>query len=91
MIKQPPPGHGPTVTRSGSRCMSNQWGLGAGVNTPPCPSAGGLKSLPAYKVPFHLVNGQESTLWFPGIPTGTTWNVTITCELGGLNNSQVLY
>jgi hypothetical protein len=55
------------------------------------PVGGGLKPLPAYKVPFHLDNGQESTLWFPGIPTGTTWNVTITCEHGGLNNSQVLY
>jgi hypothetical protein len=55
------------------------------------PVGGGIKPLPAYKVPFHLNNGQESTLWFPGIPTGTTWNVTITCEHGGLNNSQVLY
>jgi hypothetical protein len=55
------------------------------------PVGGGLKPLPAYKVPFYLNNGQESTLWFPGIPTATTWNVTITCEHGGLNNSQVLY
>jgi hypothetical protein len=55
------------------------------------PVGGGLKPLPAYKVPFHLNNGQESTMWFPGIPTGTTRNVTITCEHGGLNNSQVLY
>jgi hypothetical protein len=29
------------------------------------PVGGGLKPLPAYKVPFHLHNGQESTLWFP--------------------------
>ena len=47
--------------------------------------------VPAYKDPFHLNNGQESALWFPGIRTGTTWNVTITCEHGGLNNSQVIY
>ena len=44
-----------------------------------------------YKVPFYLNNGQDSALWFPGFPTGTTWNVTITCEHGGLNNSQVIY
>lgn len=49
------------------------------------PVGGGIKPLPALKVPFHLNNGQES------IPTGTTWNVTITCEHGGLNNSQVIY
>jgi hypothetical protein len=55
------------------------------------PVGGGLKPLPACQVPFHLVNGQESTLWSPGIPTSTTWNVTTTCEHGGLNNSPVLY
>jgi hypothetical protein len=55
------------------------------------PIGGGLKPLPAYKVPFYLNKDQESTLWFPGIPTDTAWNVTIACENGGVNNVEVFY
>jgi hypothetical protein len=29
------------------------------------------------KVPFCLKKDQESTLWFPGVPTSTAWNVTM--------------
>jgi hypothetical protein len=55
------------------------------------PIGGGIKPPPAYKVPFYLKKDQESTLWFPGVPTSTAWNVTIACEQGGLNNVEVFY
>ena len=55
------------------------------------PIGGGIKPLPAYKVPFYLKKDQESTLWFPGVPTSTAWNVTIACEQGGLNNVEEFY
>lgn len=55
------------------------------------PIGGGVKPLPAYKVPFYLHQFQESTLWFPGIPTGTTWDVSVACQNGGLDNSLIIY
>lgn len=38
--------------------------------------------LPVYGVPFYLQENGTHDLWFPGIQTGTTWDVTVDCANG---------
>lgn len=47
---------------------------------------GNLIPLPVYGVPFEMTPGTSQTLWFPGTPTGTDWNVAVTCTEGVDNN-----
>jgi hypothetical protein len=51
------------------------------------PAAGEI-GVPVYKVPFYLQPGGTHKLWFPGIQTGTKWDVTVWCP-GGLNSPTV--
>lgn len=44
--------------------------------------AGNLKPLPVYGVPFHLQPGASHNLWFPGIQTGSLWNIQVGCDNG---------
>ncbi|GFG53988.1 hypothetical protein CQY20_11065 [Mycolicibacterium agri] len=44
---------------------------------------GVLPPLPVYDVPFYLQANAVHKLWFPGIQTGTIWNVDVECEHGG--------
>jgi len=41
-----------------------------------------VKPLPVYNVPFHMEQNLNHQLWFPGIQTGTTWDVTVKCDHG---------
>jgi hypothetical protein len=43
---------------------------------------GVLPPLPVYNVPFFLQERGTHDLWFPGIQTGTTWDVTVRCPEG---------
>ena len=52
--------------------------------TPNPPGAG----VPVYKLPFYLQPGGTHKLWFPGIQTGTKWNITVECE-HGINSPTV--
>lgn len=38
--------------------------------------------VPVYGVPFLLQEGGNHDLWFPGVQTGTTWNVSVHCPNG---------
>ena len=44
--------------------------------------AGSLKPWPAYGVPFYLQPGASHNLWFPGIQTGSLWNIEVKCDNG---------
>ena len=46
-------------------------------------SPGVLPPLPVYNVPFYLQENAIHKLWFPGIQTGTTWDVDVNCPFGG--------
>jgi hypothetical protein len=39
--------------------------------------------LQTVKRPFSLAKGGSQTLNFPGVPTGTTWRIFITCDYVG--------
>ena len=41
------------------------------------------KPLPALNVPFYLPENGDARLWFPSYPTGSTWDISITCPGGG--------
>jgi hypothetical protein len=43
---------------------------------------GAVKPLPVYGVPFHMEKNLNHQLWFPGIQTGTKWDVTVKCDHG---------
>jgi hypothetical protein len=43
---------------------------------------GPVKPLPVYGVPFHMEPNVNHQLWFPGIQTGTKWDVTVKCDHG---------
>jgi len=43
---------------------------------------GVIPPLPVYNLPFHLQENGTHDLWFPGIQTGTTWDVTVDCANG---------
>jgi hypothetical protein len=53
------------------------------VATPP----GQLPPMPVYGVPFTLQANRKHNLWFPGIQSGSTWEVTVDCQNG--TNSPV--
>lgn len=38
--------------------------------------------VPAIGVPFYLQENNLHKMWFPGIQTGTTWDVTVDCANG---------
>jgi hypothetical protein len=44
--------------------------------------AGVLQPLPVYGLPFQLQENGTHDIWFPGIQTGTTWDVTVDCSDG---------
>ncbi|HXO54506.1 MAG TPA: hypothetical protein VN888_26565, partial [Mycobacterium sp.] len=48
------------------------------ANVPP----GVLPPLPVYGLPFLLEANGTHDIWFPGIQTGTTWDVTVHCANG---------
>ena len=51
--------------------------------TPAIVPPGVLPPLPVYDVPFYLQQNTIHKLWFPGIQTGTTWDVDVNCPFGG--------
>ncbi|WKG03337.1 hypothetical protein [Mycolicibacterium sp. HK-90] len=58
------------------------WGLCSYTAIPVAVPNGVIPPAPAYNVPFYLLPFNAADLWFPGVKTGTTWNVTVTCEHG---------
>jgi hypothetical protein len=54
--------------------------------------AGVIPPLPVYGMPFQLQENGTHDIWFPGIQTGTTWDVSIDCT-GGVDSptQQVVY
>ena len=58
------------------------------ANVPP----GVLPPLPVYGLPFQLQANGTHDIWFPGIQTGTTWDVTVHCA-NGVNSptTKVVY
>ncbi len=42
--------------------------------------------IPVYGVPFYLQPNGIHDLWFPGIQSGTTWNVDIHCPAAGTDS-----
>jgi len=44
--------------------------------------AGQLKPLPVYGVPFHLQPGASHNIWFPGVQTGSFWQIEVRCDNG---------
>lgn len=60
--------------------------------TPGIVPAGVLPPLPVYDIPFYLQANAIHKLWFPGLQTGTTWDVDVECEHGGNSyNIPVVY
>ena len=54
------------------------------------------KPLPAIDVPFYLPEnppgaGTQSRLWFPSFPTGSTWNITVSCPNSPPQFSQLVW
>jgi hypothetical protein len=48
--------------------------------------------VPVYGVPFYLQENGSHDLWFPGIQTGTTWDVDVACDSGvNSGTQQVVY
>lgn len=56
--------------------------------TPAIVPPGVLPPLPVYDVPFYLQENAVHKLWFPGIQTGTTWDVDVDCP-GGVDTPVV--
>lgn len=48
--------------------------------------------VPVHGLPFYLQANQTHKLWFPGVQSGTTWDVAVTCP-NGMNSAlqQVVY
>jgi hypothetical protein len=58
------------------------------ANVPP----GVLPPLPVYGLPFQLQENGTHDIWFPGIQTGTTWDVNVDCTSGvDSATQQVVY
>lgn len=57
-------------------------GLCTYTATPAIVPNGVLPPLPVHNVPFILQENGIHKLWFPGIQTGTTWDVTVRCPDG---------
>lgn len=47
------------------------------------------KPAPAINVPFFLPQGAPARLWFPSYPTGSTWNISVTCPGPGGGESRI--
>ena len=45
------------------------------------------KPAPAFNVPFYLEN--QARLWFPSYPTGSTWDISVTCPGPGGGESRI--
>jgi hypothetical protein len=41
------------------------------------------KPLPAINVPFYLPASNSARLWFPSYPTGSTWDIKVSCPNSG--------
>jgi hypothetical protein len=48
------------------------------VSVPP----GIFAPLPVYDLRFHLPQNSSHELFFPGVQTGTTWDITVHCQYG---------
>ena len=48
--------------------------------------------VPVHGLPFYLQANQNHQLWFPGVQSGTTWDVAVTCP-NGMNSplQQIVY
>jgi hypothetical protein len=60
----------------------------------PVPGSGKgiVDPLPVFGVPFYLQKGGKHDLWFPGIQTESTWDVTVKCSKGEpVTRTQVKY
>lgn len=69
---------------------SNAWDPSSGWCTYTAVPKG--PGVPVYGVPFYLQEGGNHDLWFPGIQTGTTWDVTVHCPNGSDSPvQQVVY
>ena len=44
--------------------------------------------VPVSALPFYLQEGKTSQMWFPGIKTGITWDVVVSCPNGSDGISQ---
>jgi hypothetical protein len=69
------------VTSTGN-ALNRSSGLCFYTATPANVPFGVLPPLPVYDVPFVLQENTPYNLWFPGIQTGTTWDVTVKCQNG---------
>jgi hypothetical protein len=57
----------------------------------PQPEPGKLAPLPVTDVPFTLQDYGTHDLWFPGVQTRSTWDVTVSCPVGGADHHTVIY
>jgi hypothetical protein len=69
------------VTSTGN-ALNRSSGLCFYTATPANVPFGVLAPLPVYDIPFVLQENTPYNLWFPGIQTGTTWDVTVECQNG---------
>jgi hypothetical protein len=60
-------------------------GLCTYTATPGIVPPGVLPPLPVYNVPFVLQENAVHKLWFPGVQSGTTWDVKVDCP-GGVDS-----
>ena len=60
---------------------SSGWCTYHAVPQPGTTPAGLLPPLPAH-LPFQLQSGGVASIWFPGIQTGTVWDVNVDCPNG---------
>lgn len=54
------------------------------------------KPLPAIDVPFYLPENRpggqaQSRLWFPSYPTGSTWNISVSCPNAAPQFTQLVW
>jgi hypothetical protein len=47
------------------------------------------KPAPAFNVPFFLPEDGPARLWFPSYPTGSTWDITVTCPGPGGGEARI--
>ena len=47
------------------------------------------KPAPVFNVPFYLAPGGSSRLWFPSYPTGSTWDISVTCPGPGGGEARI--
>jgi len=58
-----------------SRVRGNPWG----------------KPLPASDVPFYLPENGPTRLWLPSYPTGSTWDITVSCPNTGPQHTTLVW